>query len=276
MKTKKPPTWQEWQEEMKSQKEAIRASISMIQAEARSILEAVTDAETTEQACEILKTRLPDRRHVTYWLGQIGRRGHVRLGQGKDFLAYITAVVERIRSRIETHVDKEGKTMSKREGKPIVVIKKGKPHATANESEGPCEVISAVLAEVAPAPTDNHLKDSTVIVAENVQEPETTDHPRENTFPEQEAPISRVQEYALRNLRVFADCAVQKDEEGIFHVLGRNFEDKPMLHFWLWKVGYGHLSRFIRNKDLLDSLRILSREIYRDMKETVGKPIPRW
>jgi len=58
--------------------------------------------------------------------------------------------------------------------------------------------------------------------------------------------------------------------------LARNFADKPMLNFWLWKVGYAHLSKHGKNKDLVDFIRVLSREIHRDMKETVGKPIPRW
>ena len=88
--------------------------------------------------------------------------------------------------------------------------------------------------------------------------------------------MSRVQEYALKSLLTYADCAIQKNESGIFDVLARNFEDKPLLNFWLWKVGYAGLSKHARNKDLLDSIRIISREIYRDMRQNVGKPVARW
>ena len=88
--------------------------------------------------------------------------------------------------------------------------------------------------------------------------------------------MSRGQEYALKNLLTYADCAVQQTEMGVFDVLARNFSDKPLLNFWLWKVGYAHLATLIRNKDLLDSIRILAREIYRDMKQNIGKPVARW
>lgn len=276
MKTKKPPKWEEWRE-MQSRKEAIRKSISMIQSEARAILDAVTGAETTEQACEILRTRLPDRRHVTYWLGQISRRKDVRLGQGKDFPAYVTAVVESIRARTEELVEKEEKPMGKRTQKPVVVVRKGRSRHAAEESGTPDDG-TKVVNEVAPVPTDKNALDQTAEGPKKVQEPETMGTQPVDTVPEQTRPMSRVQEYALKTMRVFADCAVQRNESGVYDVLACNFgeDNKALLNFWLWKAGYNHLTKVTRNKDLFDSIRIISRELYREMHKTVGKRVAWW
>lgn len=94
MKTKKPPNSGEWSDKKRS----IRMSIATIKADALSTLEGVIGAESSEQACEILKTLTPDRKHLTFWLGQIARRKYVKLGKDLDFGQYLHAVVEKLRS----------------------------------------------------------------------------------------------------------------------------------------------------------------------------------
>jgi hypothetical protein len=88
--------------------------------------------------------------------------------------------------------------------------------------------------------------------------------------------VSRNQQYAIRNLIVFADCAVQKDESGVFDTLARNFDSNGFLSYFLSKSGYGHLTPYGKGRDLIDYIRKVAHEIHRDMKKSIGKPIPRW
>jgi hypothetical protein len=54
----------------------------------------------------------------------------------------------------------------------------------------------------------------------------------------QSAPqMSRIQRYWIGTMLVFADCALQKDPEGVFDVLARNFEHTNALSWWLWRIG---------------------------------------
>jgi len=277
--TKKPPDWESWKD-LKSRKKR-EGRITMTQGDALAIFQKVIAATTAEEASAMLLSEIPNRRRLTSWLGQIGQKD-MRLGKNRDFNAYITAVVVSIRNRNRDHElpsdRKEEQEMGKKDQRPVVIVRKNKRQNGIEESPETTERTAASGEDGNTNPVSNDEMTLALNGPEKVQESEGKGESSSDTPPEDKpaTTVSKVQEYALKTLLTYADCAVQKDEEGIFHVLGRNFEDKPMLHFWLWKVGYGHLSRFIRNKDLLDSLRILSREIYRDMKETVGKPIPRW
>lgn len=276
MSTKKPPNWQEWNE-MKSRKQVVRESITMIQAEARSILDAVMGAESMEQACEILKSRLPDRKHLTYWLGQIGRRKDARLGRNLDFRRYINAVVEHLRSREQETVivtrDQNKKTKRKIV-KSVNAASRGsqktKTDQSANQQEEPM----------------NHNDESNTIGIENTSQLEPTtsfsetgseENPGQGLTTDHSTPhVSRVQDYAIRNLLVFADCCVQTTPQGIFDVLARNFDNVGALGWWLQRVGKGSLIPRTKGKDLIDALRIVAHNLYRELKVEIGKPIPRW
>ncbi len=88
--------------------------------------------------------------------------------------------------------------------------------------------------------------------------------------------VSRVQDYALRNALVFADCCVQTGPEAVFDVLARNFDSVGALGWWLHRVGKGELVPRTKGKDLIDALRIVSHTLYRQIRIEIGKPIPRW
>ncbi len=96
--TKKPPSWDQWNERKYAEK-TINPRIAMTQTEALSIFQGVIEAEFPEDACNLLVSRTPSRKHLSYWLGQIGRRQDIRLGNGRNFGRYAAAVVGRLRSR---------------------------------------------------------------------------------------------------------------------------------------------------------------------------------
>jgi len=253
LSTKRPPDWTAWAD-LKTRKKTERVRITMTQTEALSIFQAVIKAESLKDASDLLQSRLPIRKHLSYWLGQIGCRQDVRFGKGKDVRGCITTVVERLRSRMQSNItylnDEEDKEMKKKDGRPVIVIRKGKFPGKANKimETGKETAVQTAEGEMTPA----------------------------DASPKELPAMSRLQDNFLRNLLVFADCAVQKDESGVFDTLARNFADKAMLNYWLSKTGYGYLSRHTRNKDLVDFIRKVAYELHRDMKKTVGKPVARW
>ncbi len=251
--TRKAPDWKAWTD-LKSRKKTEKARITMTQTEAQSILRRIIEAESQEDACNFSETRMPSRKHLSFWLGQIAHRQDVRFGSGRDFRGYITAVVERLRSRTQDNMtflqDEEGKEMKTKDGRPVVVIRKGKSPNKANE-------------------TTETVKETAVRTTEG----ETA---LADVAPKEKPAMSRLQDNFLRNLLVFADCAVQKDESGVFDTLARNFGDKAMLNYWLSKTGYGHLSEYTQNKDIVDFIRKVAYELHRDLKKTVGQPVARW
>jgi hypothetical protein len=87
---------------------------------------------------------------------------------------------------------------------------------------------------------------------------------------------SRVQDNALRNLLVFADCCVQTGPEGVFNVIARNFDNVGALGWWLQRVGKGELLPRTKGKDLVDAIRVISHTLYRQLRDEIGKPVPRW
>jgi hypothetical protein len=89
-------------------------------------------------------------------------------------------------------------------------------------------------------------------------------------------PMSLAQKYTLLSIQTFADCAVQKSPEAIFDVLARNFGDNGALSFWLHKVGHGHLTAYAKGHDIVDYIRKTSHELFRAMKEDVGRQVARW
>ncbi len=74
---------------------------------------------------------------------------------------------------------------------------------------------------------------------------------------------------------VFADCAVQKNPDGVFDVLARNFESTGALSWWLHRIGHGDKTIYVKGRDLVEYFRKISHELYRELRE-IGKPVARW
>lgn len=83
------------------------------------------------------------------------------------------------------------------------------------------------------------------------------------------------QKYAVRTMLTFADCAVQKDAEGVFDVLARNFASAGELSWFLIRINHKDKIKYGKGKDLIDYMRVISRELFRDLK-AIGKPVARW
>ncbi len=277
--TGQSPTWESWRE-LKGRQIPDKARTTMTQQEALAIFQEMIASPSIDDAVQFLKSTLRSRRAFSAWLGQIGHRQDVRLGKGKGFTSYIKAVVESFCNRGTVHditaERKEYKEMGTKDEKPVVIIRKSKAGNNVDNPAKSSEENPVRVDETTSQSARDDTLDLTLNGPEKAQASKSNNVPMSDTPSSEKPDMSRVQLYALRNLLVFADCAVQKDESGIFDTLARNFEDKGLLNFWLWKVGYGHLSKQTRNKDLLDSMRILSRELYREMKQTVGRPVARW
>jgi hypothetical protein len=276
MSTKKPPNWQEWNE-LKSEKQVIKEAITMIQAEARSILDSVMGAESTEQACEILKKKLPDRKHLTYWLGQIGRRADARLGKNLDYRRYINAVAEHLRSQDQQVVivtrdrDKKPKRKIVKQAKAADRDSpKSKTDHSANQQEEPVD--DKTQLDEGGLENGSQSEQTTSFSEKNSEDNQAQEPEMNPSTPH----LSRVQDYALRNLLVFADCCVQTCPEGIFDVLARNFDSVGALGWWLQRVGKGELIPRTKGKDLIDALRIVAHNLCRELKAEIGKPVARW
>lgn len=277
MKTKKPPTWKEWNEMKSQEKQSIKERITMTQADARATLDGVIGAETQEQACLILKSFAPTRQHLTFWLGQIGRRKDAGLGKNLDLKRYLNSVVENLRSREQQVVivsrDRDGNS-KKRIVKPVSVMDRDGQGPGSDNTAKKQEEIMDSMGEQTTVGTEN----------DNQLEPEVVsaiatagaDRGEDSTPVPSTPQISRLQDYAIKNLLVFADCAVQTDWWGVFDVLARNFDNSGFLSYWLNKVGYGHLTPYSKGKDLVDYIRKVAHEIHRDIKASIGKPIARW
>jgi hypothetical protein len=120
------------------------------------------------------------------------------------------------------------------------------------------------------------------VIAGEAVESQSTEIEQKDAFPpgkeeSQSAPqISRNQKYWLSIMLIFADCGVQKSADGVFDVLARNFEHTGALSWWLWKIGHGEMTRFLKGKDIVDAIRKIAYELYRILKSEVGKPVARF
>jgi hypothetical protein len=88
--------------------------------------------------------------------------------------------------------------------------------------------------------------------------------------------VSRVHEYAVRTMLVFADCAVQSTPEAIFDVLARNFADTGALTWWLWRISKRDLAGRIKRRDIIDATRITAHTLHQQLKSEIGGKLPRW
>jgi hypothetical protein len=80
----------------------------------------------------------------------------------------------------------------------------------------------------------------------------------------------------MRTMLVLSDCCVQPCPEGIFDVLARNFDSPGFLSWWLTRIGKAHLIAFLSGKDIVDGIRKVSHELYRELKTEIGRPVARW
>ena len=87
--------------------------------------------------------------------------------------------------------------------------------------------------------------------------------------------MSRIQQYWISIMLVFADCAVQNNPDGVFDVLARNFDSPGTLSWWLHRIGHGDIAKYTKGKDIVDAIRKVAYELYRDLRE-IGKPVARW
>lgn len=83
-------------------------------------------------------------------------------------------------------------------------------------------------------------------------------------------------QYSVRCDLVLCDCCVQTTAEGTFEVLGRNFNDTGALMWWLRRIGKGHLAELLKGKDIVDAARKAAHGLSRELKEEIGRPVPRW
>jgi|SRR5208283_5489250 len=74
---------------------------------------------------------------------------------------------------------------------------------------------------------------------------------------------------------ILADCAIQRDSDGIYDVLARNFADSGVLSWWLHRIGHGDMTKLGRRKDLFDYIRLVSNALHRQLKHDLGRPVAR-
>jgi hypothetical protein len=87
--------------------------------------------------------------------------------------------------------------------------------------------------------------------------------------------MGRIQQYWISTMLIFADCAVQKNPDGIFDVLARNFDSPGALSWWLQRIGHGDMAKYTKGKDIVDAIRKVAHELYRDLRD-IGRPVARW
>ena len=88
--------------------------------------------------------------------------------------------------------------------------------------------------------------------------------------------LSLNQQYAIRNAVVLCDCCVRATPEGIFDVLGRNFADTAALMWWLRRIGKGSVAETVKGKDIVDGCRKAAHMLGGQLKNEIGRSVPRW
>ena len=87
---------------------------------------------------------------------------------------------------------------------------------------------------------------------------------------------SRNQQYYIRSVVILCDCSVQRNADGIFDVLARNFWGLGILTWWLRRVGKAHLVDQVKGKDLVDAIRKVAHSLHRELSDVIGRPMARW
>ena len=139
-------------------------------------------------------------------------------------------------------------------------VKRAKARSTLKGSESVPEHLIGPLIEELEIAEDPQTAKAEAIVAEQLP-------------PFQQ--LGRNQKMWIDTMLVFADCAVQRNEEAVFHVLARNFEDTGGLNWWLWRIGQGEMSKHLKGKDIVDAVRKVSGELFKHLTGEIGKPVSR-
>jgi hypothetical protein len=232
----------------------------MTQEQAWKIFNSVAVFQSPKETYENLLPELPTRRHLTYWLAQIGHKFDVRLGRGRDFEGFLWEVANRLWERSQ-----ESNSVTNDEQKGMVEKMDIKTNQTAEPSaEG--KFIEESLTEDA---------------SEEIAQSLTLDVETNGTSPDEQQAhpnpaIGRIQGYCISTMKIFADCAVQTNEQGVFDVLGRNFETSGELSWWLWRIGHADKCKYTKRKDIVDAIRKVSAELHRDLRRDVGRRVCRW
>lgn len=235
--------------------------IKMTQEHAWRIFNLVATFQSPEETYENLLIELPTRRHLTFWLGQVGHRFDVKLGRGRDFNDFLREVSNRlwIRSQELTCVidDKQkGDDVKKIE---VETNQTSKPFAGDKVNE-----------EQSTEDTSEEVDQSDTLT------PETAGTSRDEQQARPTPSIGRIHAYWISIMRVYADCAVQTNEQGVFDVLGRNFESSGELSWWLWRIGHSDKCKYTKRKDIIDAIRKVSAELFKDLSRDVGRRVSRW
>ncbi len=235
--------------------------ISMSQEDVWKIFNRVSTFHSPEQTYENLILELPTRGHLTHWLGQIGHRFDVKLGRGRDFEDFLKEIANRLWKRsqeLSSGID------DKKEGIDMENIGLDVDQTTIPLSEG--EVIEET-------PNGDVSED---IAQFETPDLETTSASPDKTQAHTALHIGRIQGYWIATMKIFADCAVQNTQEGIFDVLGRNFESSGELSWWLWRIGHADKCKYTKRKDIVDAIRKVSAELHKDLRRDVGRQVCRW
>jgi hypothetical protein len=234
----------------------------MTQEQAWRIFNLVATFQSPEETYENLILELPTRRHLTYWLGQIGHKFDVKLGRGRDFEDFLKIVANRLWIRSQelnsviddTQKGLEMKKIDVEESQTTELSDVGKVvdrplNEDVFEEASQCQTSDLETADVA-----------------------SPDNQQVNSSPA----IGRIQGYWLATMKIFADCAVQTNAQGVFDVLGRNFETSGALSWWLWRIGHAEKCKFTKRRDIVDAIRKVSAELHKDLSRDVGRRVSRW
>ena len=234
--------------------------ITMTQEQAWQIFNTVATFHSPEETYENLILGLPTRRHLTYWLGQIGHKFDVKLGRGRDFKDFLKVVANRLWIRSQ-----ELNSVTNDEQKGLVEKMDTETNQTAEPSaEG--KVIEESLTE--DVSEEAAQSETPGLETTGTSSDEQQAHPTPS--------IGRIQGYWISTMKIFADCAVQTNEQGVFDVLGRNFETSGDLSWWLWRIGHADKCKFTKRRDIVDAIRKVSAELHRDLSRDVGRRVARW
>ncbi len=230
--------------------------ITMSQSHAWEILAKLATTKDSESAYDQLLQELPTRSHLTYWLGQIGHRSDVKLGRDQQFEDFLKVMAAKLRVRsqeLQCAIDQE---------------QKGEEMETMDNENHQAEEIQVTKDITEENLTEDLFNESSPTVSQDASQSKGEDQVEVQD-------ISRNQSYWISTMKIFADCAVQENQQGVFDVLARNFDTSGHLSWWLWRIGHADKCKYTKRKDIVDAIRKVSSELYRDLRQDIGRRICR-
>jgi hypothetical protein len=247
-------TWSNWKPSEKESSE----HITMTQKDVWKIFNVVRSAKTVEKAIDGLCAHIDNRRHLSYWLGQIGHQGMVKLGRSKSDKHYIKEVAMALWNRKPQEDDmSEGKDLETTTGDPADVaqpiIDEGNPiHVDDTEQEEEAE---------------------TQAEAEQTEEStEESEIPQDTTTPDTDGKKKHKREPRTHMMHVwllFADVVRAPNAEAVESLFTEKFKNKMDVGFWLIKTDYRHNMELGKRRKLPEYLSELAKEMFkvtRDIK----------